>query len=177
MTATLDPAGVRLYRRLRADHVPAAHAFRTARHAADVRRFELDHVTPADDSAALHITRPGDPLTYRFTSEVDLDVGRPEDNGDCYDDDDVRAWEQDRWHYWLLEVEVTDGTDTGTAVLGCVDAGDYWQSQCGLDTEQQLLSVVAFYGLLDEARADLEHARARRHADALEDYRLAEIAS
>lgn len=171
----MDESFIREYRALRRETgYPANVCHGVVKNATRVRQWERDHVEfPTWEGGwQVHpITGMDDGLHYTVRILVDTDAGRPEDNGDCYDDDDVKAWERDEWHYHVVTVECADprsGAD-GEDTLGGIDAGSYWTSVTLLDTDQQVLSAVLDYGMLGNARSNLLdalHVKARAENDA-----------
>jgi hypothetical protein len=158
----LDETFVRDYLRLRREHNdPARIAHAVVKESRKVREWESEHVGDPEwdywEGAHVLPVDLGDGLDYRVTMEVDHDSGRPEDNGDCYDAEDIKAWEDDRWHYYVVTVKCSDprsGAEASEA-LGGIDAGDYYWSQTLLDTDRQVWAAVLDYDVLGNARGEL----------------------
>jgi hypothetical protein len=161
MTARLTARGLRDYRALRRNGATADHAHAMAKRAETVRAFIAEHVgeeTYTSKGTSYPVTLDG--WTFRVTFEQD-DIGRPEENGDCYDAEDIDAWERDRWTYYYVGVETVTPNASGSAGLGGVVAGDYWEPGCRLDTEGQLWADLLDHDLLGEAREQAERNVAR----------------
>ena len=78
-------------------------------------------------------------VTYEIWRDTD---STPED-AECYDPEDIAAWNKDEWHYYGVTVTATMGTFEAEESLGGIDAGDYWESPANpLDTEQQVMSAA-----------------------------------
>lgn len=158
MTITFNTREMRDYRRLRAESgYGAREAFVTVRNAREVTQSvaELNADETYDSRGSRVSTFVRDGWTFRVTFEHDPWMTRPEDEGECYSVEDVEAFNADRWHYYSVVVQASNGAAEGIDGLGMVEAGDYFERNGLLDTEGQLWQVVFENGMCDNA---LEHA-------------------
>lgn len=164
---TITPRDWRDYKSFRDQGMPASRARQTLQHVRDVRAFEQDHVTEVGESSYV-ITVDG--VVYSVTVERD-EVTGPRDF-DCYEDDDVAAYDNGNWSYVHITVSVTVDGFKGTDSLGGVDVGDHWQTVSRLDTAQQIIAAVLDNEMLDSAC----HAALRARAESDRDYIRRQIA-
>jgi|SRR5882762_4873242 len=167
---TIDPRTLADYRAERALGMSASRAHAIVKHVREVRSFERDYVTEdeAGNDTRLIIVHNG--LTYSVAVEPD-DVVGPEDY-DCYEDEDIRAYERGDWSYVHITVTVRVDGFKGTDSLGAVDVGEHWRSVSRLDATQQVISAVLDNEMLDSAC----HAALRARAEADREYIRRQIA-
>lgn len=92
----------------------------------------------ATSSPAPNVTGPnGEPVVHKVSLPAgavatvrtpDDDSRRPDDNGeDCYDADDVAAWERNEWIYagTVVTVTLADGREGEASIWG-TEVGPYW---------------------------------------------------
>jgi hypothetical protein len=149
LLVTLSPRARRAYSRHREAGLTATHAYRLAK--AEDNPLEPDTYrdwhSPSD--LAGEWTADVDGLTYRIALYHDIDAS-PLD-AECYDEDDIEAWRDERWHYYGVVVKLTGQAGEGEASLWGVEIGDYWPGS----EEAQVWLAIVDNEMLDEARADL----------------------
>lgn len=75
--------------------------------------------SPVIDGVAKYLTSP---FTYKVNLYPDYDV--TVDDYDCYDDEVIKAYDDDQWGYTMLEAEVMLlGVRVGRALIGGVEYG------------------------------------------------------
>lgn len=167
---TIDPHTVADYRAMRALGQSASRAHAIVKHVREVRSFERDYVTEEDPGNDTRLIIVHNGLTYSVAVEPDGGIG-PEDY-DCYEDEDIRAYERGEWGYVHITVTVRVDGFKGVDSLGGVDVGEHWRSVSRLDATQQIISAVLDNEMLDSAC----HAALRARAESDRDYIRRQIA-
>lgn len=140
---TLDPT----YRRLRETGMAPPLAVQVLRTKREIDALDWKHEGDGPNGEGV-FTLTKDGLAYEVTIGVDEHAGRPEDNGDCYDADDIDAFDRGLWNYYYVTVTAPNG---GEDSMGGIDAGDYFKRYSLLDAAEQVLACLLGYSMLETA--------------------------